>query len=148
MRSKLASLSQRDVFSFIIINIFLCLFYFFYILFYFYFYLFIYLFIFFIFLMFSLLLSGVISFRISLSSLPHVMPCGGRKKPLHDLGLNVFYFIEIRIQSYIHTLLIRIWTKAYCLFSSSPNTYNIYCEHLWPKHIYRVSRWLYKRRKS
>ena len=63
------------------------------------------------------------------------------------IGLNVFYFIEITTQSYIHTVLIRIWTKAYCLFSSSTNTYNIYCEHLWPKHIYRVSRWLYKRRK-
>ena len=34
--------------------------------------------------------------------------------------------------------------KAYCLFSSFPNTYNIYCEHLWPKHTDIVSRWLYK----
>ena len=53
-------------------------------------------------------------------------------------GLNVFYFTEITTQSYIHTIVIRIWTKAYCLFSSFPNTYNISCEHLWPKHIYRA----------
>ena len=37
-----------------------------------------------------------------------------------SFGLNVFYFIEITTQSYIHTIRIRIWTKAHCLFSSSP----------------------------
>ena len=40
------------------------------------------------------------------------------------LGLNVFYFIEITTQSYIHTILIRIRTKTYCLFSSSPKLFN------------------------
>ena len=37
-----------------------------------------------------------------------------------SFGLNVFYFIEITTQSYIHTMFIRIWTEAYCLFSLSP----------------------------
>ena len=40
-------------------------------------------------------------------------------KKFYSIGLNVFYFIEITTQAYIHTILIRIWTKAYCLFSSS-----------------------------
>ena len=53
-------------------------------------------------------LKRCIHWRVTCWKFPFLYNCG--------FGLNTFYFIEITIQSYIHTILIRIWTQhKFCM---------------------------------